>query len=316
MNAAGALVLTAGLGTRLRPLTCLRAKAAVPVNGEPLVRRIVRRLVAQQYRDVVLNLHHKPDTIAALIGDGSDLGAHVRYSWEQPVLGSAGGPRHALPLLAETFLIVNGDTVTDVDVAALAAAHDGAGAAVTMALIRNPQPDKYGGVRVSDDGWVTGFTRRGTPGESFHFIGAQMARREVFAPLEDGVPAESVGSLYPRLIERNPRSVKAFVTEASFEDIGTVDDYLRTSLALAGREGDRLARGARVRVDDSVRLERTAVWDDVVIGANASLTECVVADGVRIPANARFTRCAIVPAGACEPAANARVEGDLLIAPF
>src|SRR3954453_7159741 len=96
-----ALVLTAGLGTRLQPLTYIRAKAAVPVNGETLARRAVRWLVAQGVTDLVLNLHHRPETITGSVGDGSDMGATVRYSWEAPLLGSAGGPRHALPLLVD-----------------------------------------------------------------------------------------------------------------------------------------------------------------------------------------------------------------------
>ena len=311
-----ALVLTAGLGTRLRPLTCVRAKAAVPVNGEPLVRRIIHWLVSRGVRDLVLNLHHKPDTIARAVGDGGDLGARVRYSWEQPVLGSGGGPRHALPLLEETFLLVNGDTMTDVDLEALAAAHARSGADVTMALIPNPRPDKYGGVRVSEDGWVTGFTRRGAPGESFHFIGVQMAERHVFAGLDDGVPSESVGALYPGMIERNAHAVRAFVSQAAFDDIGTADDYLRTSLSLAAREGDRLVSTSGVRLHDSVHLERTAVWDDVTIDAGTSLVECVVGDGARVPAGRRYERCAIVPARGCEPPPQARIEDGLLIAPF
>ncbi len=316
MSAAQALVLTAGLGTRLRPLTCVRAKAAVPVNGEPLVRRVLRWLVARDVTDVVLNLHHRPETITRVVGDGADLGARVRYSWEQPVLGSAGGPRHALPLLADTFFLVNGDTLTDVDVNALADAHRQSGAAVTMALIPNPWPDKYGGVRVSKDGYVTGFTRRGTPGESYHFIGIQVAERRVFADLPDGIPSESVAALYPRLIERDPHSVHGFICNASFHDIGTAGDLLRTSIALAACEGDRLVSTAGVSRDASAQLTHTAVWDDVVIGRHVSLVECVVADGCRIPAGARYERCAIVPASACEPQAGARTEGDLLIATF
>ena len=126
-RAPRALLLTAGLGTRLRPLTYVRAKAAVPINGEALVRRVIRGLAAAGIAELVLNLHHRPASIAALVGDGSDLGVSVRYSWEQPVLGSAGGPRRALPLLVdsddETFLIVNGDTLTDVDIRALVARH-------------------------------------------------------------------------------------------------------------------------------------------------------------------------------------------------
>jgi NDP-sugar pyrophosphorylase family protein len=316
MTAAGALVLTAGLGTRLHPLTCRRAKAAVPVNGAPLVCRIVEWLVGQDIADLVLNLHYRPETIAARVGDGSALGARVRYSWEQPVLGSAGGPRHALDLLPDPFLLVNGDTLTSLNLEELAAVHAGSGAAITMALVRNPRPEKYGGVAVSEGGWVTGFTRPRASVESFHFIGVQVAAARVFADLADGVPAESVGALYPRLIQSDPRSIRAFVSDATFRDIGTPDDYLRTSLALAAIEGDRLAAGTGSRISESARLVRTAVWDDVTIGEGASLVECVVADGARVPARARYERCAIVPAAGCDPRAHERIEDGLLISPF
>jgi NDP-sugar pyrophosphorylase family protein len=319
-----ALVLTAGLGTRLRPLTYVRAKAAVPVNGQPLARRVIAWLVRHGFTDVVLNLHHRPASITALVGDGADLGARVRYSWEQPVLGSAGGPRRALPLLLDphpsesknprrTFLLVNGDTLTDVDLHGLMATHERSGAAVTMALIPNPRPDKYGGVRVSE-GRVRGFTRRGTPGESFHFIGVQAADARVFEDLEDGVPAESVNGVYPRLLATEPDAIAAFVADSSFQDIGTPADYLDTSLRLARTEGDRMTAGQRCRIDAAARLERTAVWDDVAIGAGAQLTMCVVADGVTIPAGAVYTGCSIVRAEGRAAAPGERLEGDLLIA--
>jgi mannose-1-phosphate guanylyltransferase len=316
-GAPGALVLTAGLGTRLRPLTYARAKPAVPVNGDALVRRILRWLAAQAVRDVVLNLHHRPETVAAVVGDGSDLGVRVRYSWEQPVLGSAGGPRHALPLLADQgpgpFLIVNGDTLCSVDLGALLDRHDDSGAAITMALIPNPRPDRYGGVRLSDSGYVTGFTRAGTAGESFHFVGVQAAEARAFASLQDGVPAESVNTLYPGLIARDPRSVAGFVSDASFSDIGTPRDYLETSLALADAEGARLALGQRVAVSPSAEVIRTALWDDVSVGAHARLVDCIVCDGVRVPEGAVYERSAIVRAEGVVPAAGDRVEGDLLI---
>ena len=315
-----ALLLTAGLGTRLRPLTNTRAKAAVPVNGEPLVRRIIRWLAGQGVRALVLNLHHRPATIAAVVGDGADLGVAVRYSWEQPVLGSAGGPRHALPLLVERdddhILLVNGDTLTSLDVAALLEHHRATRAAVTMALIPNPRPDRYGGVQVSPDGWVTGFTRRGAPGPSFHFIGVQAARGSVFAALPDNTPSETVGGLYPTLIASNPRCLAAFVSDASFQDIGTPRDYLATSLALAAIEGDRLTAGSRSTIAGSARVVRTAVWDDVRIGAGAHLTDCIVGDGVHIPDGGSYSRCAIVKAGTETIRPGERVEHGLLIAEF
>jgi NDP-sugar pyrophosphorylase family protein len=296
MTLPAALVLAAGLGTRLRPLTDVRAKAAVPVNGEPLARRVTRWLAAQGVTDLVLNLHHRPHTIAREVGDGADLGATVRYSWESPVLGSAGGPRHALPLLGRTFFLVNGDTLTDVSLRELLSVHTDSRARVSMALIPTPRPEKYGGVLVSREGWVTGFSRPGAVRESFHFIGVQVAEADVFSGLPDNVPAESVNAVYPRLIAADPRSIRGVVCDASFRDIGTPADYLRTSLELAAREGDRLASGAGLICPPSARLLRTAVWDDVTIGRDADLVECILCDRVRIPDGSRYERCAIADA--------------------
>ena len=316
MTLPPALILTAGLGTRLRPLTRVRAKAAVPVNGVPLVRRVARWLALNGIREHVYNLHHQPASIAACLGDGAALGIHLRYSWEPTVLGSAGGPRHALPLLtdsgADRFLIVNGDTLTDVDLIRLLDCHERSGAKVTMSLIRNPAPDRYGGVAVSDDGFVTGFTRPGSTVESFHFIGVQVADATVFARLEDNVPSESVNGLYPVLMRDAPRSIAAFISEASFSDIGTPLDCLRTSLALADLEGDRMISSS-AHLDAEAVVERTAIWDDVVVGAGAHLRDCIIGDGARIPAGADYVACAIVPAGHHLAADGERIEDGLLI---
>jgi NDP-sugar pyrophosphorylase family protein len=307
-----ALVLAAGLGTRLRPLTLARAKAAAPVDGEALARRTIRWLVGHGVHELVLNLHHKPESITAAVGDGSDLDARVRYSWESPILGSAGGPRHALPLLLDglntgasrTFVLVNGDTLTDVDLPAMVAQHRRTGALVTMAVIPNPRPDKYGGVLLDADHAVTGFTRRRPAGRppapsevdgSFHFIGPQVVEADAFMLLEDGVRAESVLGIYPALMASRPGSVRGFVSDAAFQDIGTPADLLQTSLDLAAADGraDRPRWGRHVHVAASARVTRSVLWDEVTVGAGAVVTECVVADGVRIPDGAVMTRCAI-----------------------
>ena len=308
-----ALVLAAGLGTRLQPLTLARAKAAAPVDGEPLVRRTIRWLAGQGFTDLVVNLHHKPETITAVVGDGSDLGARVRYSWESPVLGSAGGPRHALPLLLtpgspengltgtavtrRTCLLVNGDTLTSVDLPAMIDQHRRTGADVTMAVIRNPRPDKYGSVLLDEDHAVTGFTRRGTDG--FHFIGPQVVETDVFVDLADGVPAETVLGLYPRLMARRRGSVMGFVSSATFQDIGTPADLLQTSLALAAADGrpDRPRWGRDVRVAPSSRVVRSVLWDNVTVEDGCEIVECVIADNVTIPSGARYHRCAIAATG-------------------
>ena len=316
-----ALILAAGLGTRLRPLTQLRAKAAVPVNGTPLVSRVVSWLVSHGITDLVVNLHHQPASIARVVGDGREAGARVRYSWEQPVLGSAGGPRHALPLLVDgiddraregSFLVVNGDTLTDVDPPSVLRAHERSGALVTMALIRNPDPARYGGVAV-EDGWITGFTRPGTGGPSYHFIGVQAARAAAFASLEDGVPAESVMGLYPRLLRERPGALAAYVADSSFSDIGTPADYLHTSLAFAEAEGSRLVDRRDSSIAPTARLERTIVWDGVSIGAGAQLTECIAATGAVIPAGREYRRVVLVPYSGQPPGAGERLDDGLLV---
>lgn len=309
-----ALVLTAGLATRLRPLSLVRAKAAMPVGGEPIVRRILRTLRSYGIHDAVLNLHYLPHTITGVVGDGSDLDIRVRYSWEHPVLGSAGGPRRALPLLdAGTFVIVNGDTLTDVDVAAVVADHRQSGALVTMAVIHHIEGQKYGGVRVEQDGAVIGFTRRGSTEPSYHFVGVQVVEAEAFASLPPGVPAESVLELYPALIAAQPRSVRAHVCDGQFFDIGTAADYLHASLTFADRDTGAPTPGLRARIDASARIERSVLWDDVEVGPGSLLRECVVADGVRVPADTSWIGVTIRRA-AGEPAPGEKVIDGLAIA--
>ena len=285
-----ALLLTAGLATRLRPLSSVRAKAALPVAGEPLARRIITHLAGSGVADFVLNLHHLPHTLTSRLGDGSDLGVRIRYSWESPaVLGSAGGPRHALGILGSpTFLIVNGDTLTDLDVTKVIARHRDTRALVTMAVVPNTQPQKYGGVVVTDAGVVTGFVSRGSTQPSCHFVGVQVANAEAFASLADNTPHESVGALYPALIRERPGSVRAFVTQAEFFDIGTAADYLASSLLLGARDGVHAQAGARTRIADDARVERSILWDDVEVGAGALVHDCIVTDGVRLAAGSEW----------------------------
>ena len=288
-----ALVLTAGLGTRLQPLTSVRAKPAIPVAGEPLIRRIIRWLAGQGVTDLVLNLHHLPHTLTAVVGDGSDLGARVRYSWEQPVvLGSAGGPRHALPTIGDdAFLLVNGDTMTDLDVRAMASAHDASGAIVTLALVPNREPHKYGGLRTTADGTVTGFVPRGPAAHgSFHFIGVQVARAEAFAAIHDGEAVNSIGGAYDALLASRPGCIRGYFCDASLQDIGTTSDYWATSFACLGDRPPEQAYGRRVQIDASARITRSILWDDIEVGANAVLEECIVTDRVRIPAGSVHRR--------------------------
>ena len=318
-----ALVLAAGLGTRLRPLTYCRAKAAVPVAGMPLIHRQLRTLAGAGVRDVVVNLHHRPETIAGVVGDGAALGCRVRYSWERRVLGSAGGPRRALPLLGDRFFIVNADTLCAVDFGALLDRHAASGAAATLAVTAHPAPDRYGGVVADAGGRLTGFVRAGTaagPDAPWHFVGVQIVEADVFRDLPDGVPAATVGGLYDTLLA-DGRPMAVHEVPGPFHDIGTPADYAATVRAVAEAEGrPPVQLGDRSAVHPTARVERSILWDDVTVGAGCVVTGCVLADGVNLPDGTVIEGRAVVPRGVggepAPPPANETRLGDLRVAPL
>lgn len=285
-----ALVLTAGLGTRLQPLSTYRAKAALPIAGTPLIARLLRWLRRAGVTRVVLNLHHRADSITRIVGDGSAFDLRVRYSWETRVLGSAGGPARAVPLLeSDRFLIVNGDMITNVDVAALVRQHVDTNAQVTMAVI-DSLPG-YNGVIADDRGVVSGFGRQAG---AFHFIGVQAVNAAVFAGLDIDAVAETVHGIYPPLIARAPEAIRVFHSKASYFDVGSPRDYLDTALAMARQDQRPIDRGRDCTIAPDATLTDTILWDRVRVGAGARLTECIVADDVVIPGGAEFSRSTVV----------------------
>ena len=314
-----ALVLTAGLGTRLRPLSLVRAKAALPVGGDVLVGIILKELAKAGVRDAVLNLHHLPASITARIGDGATYGVHVRYSWETSVLGSAGGPRRALPLMgAPTFAIVNGDTLSRVDLPALVDDHRRSGALVTMAVVPHVEPEKYRGIAADASGRVLGFVDRGSR-PSFHFVGVQVVEAAAFDTVPPDTAYESVAQLYPSLLSAHPEAIRVFPAGGSFEDIGTPADYLATALRHADRAqpeaGGAAAYGPDTAIDPTARIERSVLWDAVTVGAHATLRDCIVTDGVRVPAGSSWTGVTLRAASGA-PTAGERREGGLYIGPI
>jgi NDP-sugar pyrophosphorylase family protein len=293
-----AIVLTAGLGTRLRPLTDLLAKPAVPVAGKPLVVRVLEWLRRAGVEDAILNLHHLPETITAVVGDGAHLGMRVRYSWERRILGSAGGPRLALTLLPEDpgpVLVVNGDTLTDLPLERLLDAHRrtvAAGGFVTMAVVRNTRPDHYNGIRLDADDRVLAFVPKGQAEDSWHFVGVQVIEPEVFSGLTPGEPAETVAGLYRELLVSAPGAVRAWRSDATFLDVGTADDYLDAAFHIDRAEGRRRdviveppfeGDGRPASIHEATTFGQCIVWPGAEIAADVHLSRCVVLPGARVP---------------------------------
>jgi NDP-sugar pyrophosphorylase family protein len=301
-----AIVLTAGLGTRLDPLTRLVAKPAVPIGSRTLVEHVVDWLRGQQVTDLVLNLHHRPETITRVLGDGAHLGMRVRYSWEDPILGSAGGPKRALSLLStERVLIVNGDTVCRLDLPAMLAFHERTGAEVTLALIPNPAPTRYNGLVVDEADSVRERAPKaeGRP-DTWHFVGVQIAEARAFAGLAADAPAGTIPGLYLQMAEERPGSVRGWRIDAAFTDVGTPSDYLQAALAADGN------------AEPVPGVARSVVWPEARMAANVQIDECIVAGPIALPAGFRARRSVIVPAAVLRPDEHVQTAGDLALFPL
>jgi mannose-1-phosphate guanylyltransferase/phosphomannomutase len=168
-----ALVLAAGEGTRLRPLTLDRPKPMLPVAGKPVLEHIVNWLRYHGVEQVAINLHHKPERVIEHFGDGRRWGVAITYSIEERILGTAGGAKRLQDFLDETFVVVYGDVITDLDLAALIAYH-GAGPSgertaprATLALYRVPNPWECGIVALDEAGRIRRFVEKPERGAVF-----------------------------------------------------------------------------------------------------------------------------------------------------
>jgi aminoglycoside/choline kinase family phosphotransferase/choline kinase len=162
-----AMILAAGLGTRLRPLTDITPKPLLPVAGTPMIVWNVLLLKRHGIQEVVINLHHLGAMIPQALGDGSAFGMRIRYSHEPVILGTGGGIKQAEPYFhGEPVLILNGDTLFELDLGALMAFHRGRQAAATLVLRQDPEAARWGLVEVTDRGDVVRITGRGREGSA------------------------------------------------------------------------------------------------------------------------------------------------------
>lgn len=296
-----ALVLAAGLGTRLAPLTGRQAKPSLPVAGRPLIARLLDRLQEAGLRRVVINLHAHAASITAIVGDGRPWNLDVRYSWEPAILGSGGGPARALPLLAhDRFFVLNGDTLTDVDLRALASTHLTSGAQATLA-VTDADLTRYNALTASDDGALDGRIVRGDTVPDgrplWHFLGVQAVNASLFSGVPTQRRSEVLSDLYLPRARQHPGSIRLWPTQTSFHDIGTPAEYLETSLAVGGPAGVRVVQGARCHIDVTASLSDCVLWDDVRIGAGAALSRCIVTSGVEVAPGMRYDRRVLTPDG-------------------
>jgi NDP-sugar pyrophosphorylase family protein len=296
-----AVILAAGLGTRMRPLTHETAKPALPVLNEPLIVRTLRELKRAGVSEVMINLHHRPETIRAAIPEG-DLGLKIRYSRETAILGTGGALRKVRAWVGRNpFFVVNGDVVFDFDLKGLLACHRRTDALATLALRPNPRPAKYRPVVTDRTGRVLSIrgVPRGRRGTVSLFASVHIIDPVILDRLPPGA-SDTVGDLYIPLL-REGAHLQGVRQTGAWHDLGSPGGYLKSHMRLLAERGRkrsvlidasvRLGKGARVVrsvvgagcvIESSARIEGSVVWDGALVKSGARLKNCIVMSGTRV----------------------------------
>ncbi len=227
------MVMAAGLGTRLRPLTYEVPKPMVPVANRPVMEHILRLLNRHGFERVIANLHWFPETIRDRFGDGSELGIELTYTYEDELLGTAGGVRNVADFFGGgPFLVMAADALTDIDLAALRAAHEANDGIATLAVKRVPNVSEFGVVIAGSDGRVQGFQEKPDPAEALSDLASCMIYvldPQIFDYFPDRPVVDFALDVFPALLDHDvPFHVHAI--DAYWNDVGSLPEYLRGNL--------------------------------------------------------------------------------------
>jgi len=317
-----AMILAAGYGERLWPLTADRTKPALPVLGKPLVGFVAEYLAKYGIEDIVVNLHHQPESVRAALGGGSQFGVKLQYIHEPVILGTGGALDNARDLLeGGPFVVVNGKLITDLDLRAALETHRQRKALATLLLLRNPELERFSIVETRD-GLVTNFG--GMPGllspepdgePPLMFTGIHILESRIFEYIPRGVFSHTITDVYLPAIAKGER-IAAHVTAGMWYELSTLKRYLDISLALLRQQGTDVHSGRNASIDNEADVHDAVLWDDVIVEKGARIRRAVLGDGVRIRAGERVEDAVVVRAelvsGVTPPvkALKGKIQGD------
>ncbi len=327
------MILAAGYGTRLWPLTADRTKPAIPVVGRPLVGYVAEYLARYGCREVVVNLHHRPESVRAALGDGSRFGVHLEYVEEPEILGTSGALDNARHLLdAGTFVVINGKIVTDIDLSEALGTHRRTGALATLVLRSNAVRERFSVVETRN-GFITGFGGMPRPASDnagdhpspadapLMFTGIQILEPRIFSYIPRKVFSHSTTDVYPQAIAQGER-IAAHVAEGQWFELSTIDRYLEVSLTLLHEMGRNREMGAGSIISDEADVTDSILWDNVKVETKARVRRAILGDGVRVSERETIENAAVVRAELVqgrEPppkALKGEVRGDNFVVPL
>ena len=293
-----AIVLSAGYGTRLWPLTEDRTKPALPILGKPLVGYVAEYLAGYGIDEIVVNLHHRPESVRSALGDGARFGVKLHYVDEPVILGTSGALDNTRPFFEhETFVVVNGKIITDIDLNAALETHRKSNAIATLVLLPNARRERFSVVE-TEAGQIKGFG--GMPIDSgagpvpLMFTGIHIMEPRILEYVPRGVFSDSVVHVYPKAIASG-EILAAHVASGKWRELSTLKRYLDISVELLKEAGTTFASGANDSIDGSATISESILWDNVEVGAGARVNRAVLADHVKISAGETIENAVVVP---------------------
>jgi NDP-sugar pyrophosphorylase family protein len=291
-----AIVLSAGYGTRLWPLTEDRTKPAIPILGKPLVGYVAEYLAGYGIDEIVVNLHHRPESVRRALGDGSRFGVKLYYVEEPEILGTSGALDNTREFFEhETFVVVNGKIITDIDLNAALETHRRMNALATLVLLPNTRRERFSVVE-TEAGRIRRFG--GMPVNEgpvpLMFTGIHILEPRIFEYVPRGVFSDSVIDVYPKAMA-NGEILAAHVASGKWRELSTLKRYLDISVELLKEEGKSLVAGANTLISESATVTDAILWDDVVVGAGARVNRAILADDVKLSAGEVVENVVVVP---------------------
>ena len=318
-----AIVLSAGYGTRLWPLTEDRTKPAIPILGKPLVGYVAEYLAGYGIDEIVVNLHHRPESVRRALGDGSRFGVKLHYVEEPVILGTSGALDNTREFFEhETFLVINGKIITDIDLNAALETHRGMNALATLVLLQNTKRERFSVVETRERR-VTGF--RGMPDNRCQtplmFTGIHILEPRIFDYIPRGVFSDSVTDVYPKAMA-NGETIAAHVGTGTWRELSTLKRYVDISVEMLKESNEPYVAGTNCNVARSAIIDEAVLWDNVSVNAGAQIRRSVLANDVQIPDGAVVENSVVVPRALVEgktppeKALSGHFEGENFIVPL
>ena len=348
------MVLAAGRGERMRPLTYRIAKTVIPVLNRPLISYALRTLGRAGVTHAAVNLHHLPETVEAAVQRHTPRGMQVSLFREEKLLGTAGGVRNAESVLRDgTFLVTNGDFVFDVDPAEVIDTHRRSGAVATMVVLPFQEHLGYQPVEVVD-GRVVRIAghpeQEGVEATRTIFTGLHVVEPALLDRIPAGEPYDINRQLYAGLLAAG-ETIAAHQVEGPWLEFSTPGEYLRRTLHLlspalrpmaerlgvpfhgTGHDASVLGHGAtvaesaelrdgvvlgdRTSVGRDAKIRRSLLWAEAKVGYGSDISDSILGEGVILPPNSRFHRKIVLARGEGIPEVpEAERQGDLVYFPL